>query len=156
MTAAQLAEKMAVLVAAAEATAHLGETLMAETVKTHIKDVYGDSGKLQDLADSTQEERARLGYSPNDPLVRTGQLLRDSIKIAYDPKGFAVGSEEPVAAFQEFGTGHIPPRPAIAIGASEAMPEVREIMVATAKAVLGFPLDLEALRARHSSAVVSP
>jgi hypothetical protein len=133
------------LAATSATTEHLGETLMAQAVKRHIQETYGDASKLQDLAESTQAERVRLGYTPNDPLVRTGELLRDSIKIEYDSLGFRVGSEEPVAEYQEFGTARIPPRPAIAIGSAAALPEVEAIAGATMKAMTGNRRPLEVL-----------
>jgi hypothetical protein len=74
------------------------------------------------LADSTIEEKQRLGYvnqvSPTDPLLRTGSL-RASIKGSHEPTGLGsgtvdFGSDDPVAAYQEFGTDRgIPPRPFI-------------------------------------------
>jgi phage gpG-like protein len=146
MTLEQANRKLAILAATTEATLHLGETIMAQAVKRHVKAVYGDASKLQpDLAESTQAERSRLGFEPNQPLLRTGELLRDSIKIAYEPFGFRVGSEEPVAAYQEFGTATIPPRPAVAIGCSEAMPDVIAIAGSTVRAVMGDRRPLEAL-----------
>ena len=71
------------------------------------------------LADATVEEKQRLGFvgqvSWTDPLLRTGQL-RDSIEAktkVTTPGRSAVdiGSDDPVAEWQEFGTRAIPPRP---------------------------------------------
>jgi len=72
---------------------------------------YRDGYNWPQLADSTQEERARLGYPPNEPLLRTGEL-RDSIKHTVESAdlGF-VGTNDAVAKYQEFGTSKIPPRP---------------------------------------------
>ncbi len=78
------------------------------------------------LADSTQTERERLGYSPDEPLLRDG-TLRASIHEMALPWAVAVGVERgatdsqgtplgDIAMWQEFGAArlgvpHIPPRP---------------------------------------------
>ena len=64
------------------------------------------------LAPSTIDEKERLGYGVPDPLLRTGEL-RGSIHHAADDHGVTLGTDDPIAPHQEFGTGHIPPRPFI-------------------------------------------
>ena len=69
------------------------------------------------LADATIAEKERLGYvgsvSATDPLLRTGEL-RDSIEVRrVDAERAIVASDDPVLAYQEFGTARIPPRPVI-------------------------------------------
>jgi phage gpG-like protein len=68
------------------------------------------------LAPSTVEEKERLGYtgqvSPTDPLLRTGEL-RLSITHQIEQHAVVLGSDDPIAPYQEHGTGHIPPRPFI-------------------------------------------
>ena len=56
-----------------------------------------------------------MGFHPNEPLLRTGEL-RDSISTtAPVDEGRAVcgyvGSKNPIAKYQELGTPRIPPRP---------------------------------------------
>jgi hypothetical protein len=51
-----------------------------------------------------------LGFSANDPLLRTG-TLRDSIGHVVEGNVGYVGTNDKVAPFQEFGTSKIPPRP---------------------------------------------
>jgi hypothetical protein len=58
--------------------------------------------------------KIELGYSPGDnPLLRTGQL-RDSIEITVHGEEAVIGSNDPVAKWQELGTPDaeypIPPR----------------------------------------------
>ena len=69
-----------------------------------------------DLAPSTVEEKQRLGFvgrvSPTDPLLRTGEL-RASISHTIEGNKLVLGSDDPVAAYQELGTPRIPPRPFI-------------------------------------------
>ena len=65
------------------------------------------------LSPYTLSDKETLGDSPPDnPLLRTG-LMRDSIKRSAGPMEARVGSDDPVAVWQELGTtgAHpIPPR----------------------------------------------
>ena len=70
----------------------------------------GPFPKWQQLAAETQAERARLGYAPNDPLLREGDLAR-SIEFTIKGNTGYVGSNDPVAEYQELGTARIPARP---------------------------------------------
>lgn len=76
------------------------------------------------LAPATIEEKERLGYvdqvSATDPLLRTG-AMRDSIKIEIEGLEMAVGSTDKIAAYQEVGTAHIPPRPFLALAGSRSL-----------------------------------
>lgn len=65
-----------------------------------------------ELAESTQEERVRLGFTENDPLLRSGGL-RNSISHRVADLEAEIGSDEDVMVYQEFGTEHIPPRPVL-------------------------------------------
>lgn len=81
------------------------------------------------LAESTVAEKERLGYtgavSATDPLLRTGEL-RDSIKADAElsPGGAIgmVGSNDPIAEYQELGTSRIPPRPFMSLALRRAEP----------------------------------
>jgi hypothetical protein len=84
------------------------------------------------LAESTQEERVRLGYSANDPLLRDG-TLRDSIGVDAphweDPHkvdGY-VGSPLKVALWQEVGTSNIPPRSFLAGAARRSEDKIHDM-----------------------------
>lgn len=75
----------------------------------------GPFGTWKELAESTQEQRRDLGFTPNDPLLRSGGL-RDSVDFKRDAENqVAIGSPDPVMRWQEIGTsdGHIPPRPVL-------------------------------------------
>jgi len=76
----------------------------------HYQAAVGPFPKWQQLAAETQAERARLGYTPNDPLLREGTLAR-SIQFTIEGNTGYVGSDDPVAAYQELGTVRIPARP---------------------------------------------
>lgn len=72
---------------------------------------YGDNN-WQQLAESTQADRSRKGFAPNDPLLRTGEM-RDSISHHVSGHIVTVGSDSNKAMWQELGTNRIPPRPFI-------------------------------------------
>ena len=84
-----------------------------------------------DLAPSTVEEKSRLGFtgrvSPTDPLLRTGEL-RASISHSVDGNKLTLGSDDPVASYQEFGTARIPPRPFIGAAMHVFGPEAANII----------------------------
>ena len=82
----------------------------AQTVETEAKRVIGtyDYGWPQ-LAQSTQNERASKGFSPNEPLLRTGEM-RASIQHNTDLHEAHIGSNSDKAVWQELGTVRIPPR----------------------------------------------
>lgn len=61
------------------------------------------------LAQSTQEERMRLGYTPNDPLLREGGL-RATVGHTVSGTEAVIGSGSDVMVHQELGTPTIPPR----------------------------------------------
>lgn len=88
-------------------------TLIQKDAQQRIGEYQGSVGPFQswaELADFTKEDRLRLGYSENDPLLRSGEL-RESIEVEAYPHVAVVGSKMKIAAYQEFGTDRIPPRP---------------------------------------------
>lgn len=64
------------------------------------------------LAASTRADRARSGYTEDDPLLRSGEL-RDSIESEVMGLAAIVGTKSQIGLWQEVGTKHIPPRPFI-------------------------------------------
>jgi phage gpG-like protein len=71
------------------------------------------------LAPSTQSQRVQLGFTPNDPLLRTG-ALRDSIQWQVEGNVGFVGSNDQTAVWNFLGTSKIPARDPI-LGATLAM-----------------------------------
>ncbi|MFC4526418.1 hypothetical protein ISN76_12900 [Dyella halodurans] len=61
------------------------------------------------LADSTEQEKARLGFEPDAPLLRTGEM-RDSIGHEVGALEVVIGSTADEMVYQELGTETIPPR----------------------------------------------
>ena len=120
-----LIERLQAAAAAVGAVPEEAAALTAPLLKLNVQDIMGTSALL-DLAPSTQAERVRLGYTPNDPLVRRGDL-RDSIESAAVGPVAVAGTNNPIAEYQEFGTSTIPPRPAFAMGLQETTFEAVEI-----------------------------
>lgn len=93
----------------------------AEFLKKKIKERFGnymreDAGSFKEwaeLADYTKYDRVRQGYTPNDPLLRSGKL-RDSVESEVKSHLFehvaVIGSKEQIMVWQELGTSRIPPR----------------------------------------------
>jgi hypothetical protein len=84
-----------------------------DMVRDEAKRLIGtyDAGDWAQLMKATQKERVRLGYPPNEPLLRSG-ALRDSIvsEILIEGHWGQVGSDNPVARWMELGTSTVPPR----------------------------------------------
>jgi hypothetical protein len=85
----------------------------------------------QPLAESTLEEKFKLGYtgqkSADDPLLRTG-IMRDSIGIAVGEREGVVGSNDDIAEYQELGTARIPPRSFLGGAAARKGPQLARIL----------------------------
>lgn len=112
-----------------EMVAHLATLAAAETLALHhalkkcavaieataiseIGHYQGEVGQFAawaPLAASTQAERVAAGFTPNDPLLRTG-ALRDSISHQIDTLDAVIGSTSEIMVYQELGTANIPPR----------------------------------------------
>ena len=77
--------------------------------------VHGLPGWAE-LSERTQEERVKVGFTPDDPLHRTGGLAA-SYEYEVHEDHSTVGSPDPVAGWQENGTPDakfpIPPRPVV-------------------------------------------
>lgn len=87
----------------------------------------------EELAESTQQDRASRGYSSDEPLLRGGTLRvsidRDASPIPGGHRA-TVGSNAPQARVQELGgqAGHayIPPRPYLAPAVVELEDEIQK------------------------------
>lgn len=130
----KFAEHLLQAVAGEELALHEGlkvaVKLIEKTAKKKIGHYQNESGPFQDwaeLTDVTKEDRARKGYSEDEPLLRTGDL-RDSIQSEVKVLEGIVGSKDPVATYQEFGTATIPPRPFIGPAAFENKDKIKAIV----------------------------
>jgi hypothetical protein len=105
-----------------------------EAVKDIVDKIYGDTSKLESLADATQDTREAAGYPPNEPLYLTGQLLKDSVYVKHESLDtITIGSDEPIHMYHEYGYYNVranrlvPPRPVFRIAAAEATPVIEGI-----------------------------
>jgi len=92
----------------------------------HLQQGAGPFEAWKELADSTKQEKERLGYVYNNdynPLFRTGHL-RDSIKYVVNKVTSTVyiGSSDQIMVYQEFGTQFIPPRSVLGLTLFKAKP----------------------------------
>jgi hypothetical protein len=102
--------------AAIKVEQNAGMKVAGDMLARSAKDMIGHEGLWQPLADSTVEEKRRLGYagqvSETDPLLRTGQV-RDSIASTTGEAVIVLGATDPIAKLHEDGTMHMPARPVI-------------------------------------------
>jgi len=136
MTFGQLADRLEG--AGARFKAELPEALAeaGEIVKLDAQARIGHyQAGWQQLAESTQAERVRLGYSANDPLLRSGEL-RDAVAVRVEENVVAVGvggDMAVIARAQEYGTAHIPPRPFLRPAMLETLPQTGRVIAAALK-----------------------
>ena len=78
----------------------------------HYQDAVGPFPGWPELAESTKDDRVRKGYTENDPLLRSGELL-ESIGHQVDGLEAQVGSTSELMVFHEFGTQRMPARPVL-------------------------------------------
>lgn len=115
MSCAAFAEKLERAAIAAKREIEAPTDALMIMVEAQAKEAIGGYRYgWQELAESTQDDRERKGYSRDEPLLRTG-ALHDSIhsRAELTPYGAAgvVYSDDMIAAYQEMGTDRIPPRP---------------------------------------------
>ena len=91
------------------------------------------------LADSTIQDRIRKGFTPDDPLLRSGEL-RDSIHHGIwevTPDTVFIGSSSDIMIYQELGTITIPPRSVLAAAAFESKVDILRLIKSGAEAWFG-------------------
>lgn|SRR3982750_2212422 len=131
----EMAEKLVKIAFAEEFALHEGLKIAAKVIeKTAKKEIgkyqsgIGPFPEWAELADSTIDEKERLGYAPPDnPLLRTGEL-RDSISSKVDGLVAYVGSTSDLATYHEFGTSKMPMRPFIGPAAYRNKKKIQKIL----------------------------
>jgi len=124
-----------------EVTHHITEEsakLILARAQAKIGDYQPASGPFNgwaELADSTKDEKERLGYVGNggdhyQPLLREG-VLRDSYEEQTRGNEAVVGSTDEVALYQELGDEHRPPRPVIGPAAYDSKQDIGEKAAST-------------------------
>lgn len=136
--ATHLVEREVATVVALQAGLHHVGKAIETSAKAEIGQYQQSAGPFpawEVLADSTETEKARLGYEPDAPLLRTGDL-RDS--ITHQVEGFeaAIGSEDQVMVYHEFGTTKMPPRPVLGPAAIHNKHRIEKIVGAALMAGL--------------------
>ncbi|HEY1772425.1 MAG TPA: hypothetical protein VGH91_04455 [Gammaproteobacteria bacterium] len=63
-----------------------------------------------ELADSTQQRREDMGYTPNDPLLASG-ATKETVSREVHGLDAVVGSTSDLMIYHEFGTSRMPARP---------------------------------------------
>ncbi len=77
----------------------------------HYQEQAGPFAAWEELAPSTQAERARLGYAENEPEHRTGRMGDTIEHTVINPgRDGEVGSNDQILEWQELGTANMPPR----------------------------------------------
>ena len=89
------------------------------------------------LAQSTIEEKVRLGFPVPSPLRRTGEMAA-SYRKEVDPfqLELVIGSPDKIALFQEMGTSRIPPRPVTEPALRNSLPYAADVFGEIAVAML--------------------
>jgi HK97 gp10 family phage protein len=104
--------------------------LIEKTAKAEIgayQPAVGPFDAWAPLADSTVADRTSKGFTPDDPLLRSGEL-RDSIGYEVSGNEAAIGSTSDVMVYQELGTSKIPPRPVLGPAAYSNKEAVQAIL----------------------------
>lgn len=132
--ALEFAEHLLMLNMAIEQSTHHGMEKVAKIIERDAKAQIGhyqpEVGPFQDwapLAESTEDQKARLGYPLDAPLLREGKL-RESIEHEVEGHEAVVGSKSEIAEYQEFGTSTIPPRPFIGPAAFKNKAAIQQII----------------------------
>jgi hypothetical protein len=112
--------------------AHLLTTATAEAVALHggltaaaievEKSAKGEIGVYQAqigpfpaweaLADATEDQKARMGYPADSPLLGSGEM-QESYTHEVSSLEAVVGTPDPKALYHEIGTDRMPPRPVL-------------------------------------------
>lgn len=104
--------------------------LVEKTAKEAIGEYQPAVGPFPEwapLADSTEYQKAQMGYPADAPLLREGDL-RDSIQHEVHGNEAVIGSKSDIAAYQEFGTATIPPRPFVGPAAFRNKEKIQRII----------------------------
>lgn len=119
-----------------EVTHHIADKSAEEIQKTaqgmigDYQPAIGPYVEWEELADSTKAERARLGFSDNDPGYRSGEMQK-SIKRSAEGGEAVVGSNDQHLVWFDLGTPKQPPRPVLGPAALHSRERVRTFTAAT-------------------------
>lgn len=104
--------------------------LIENTAKAEIgtyQDGIGGFPAWAPLAESTEAEKARLGYPSDAPLLRTGDM-RDGISHQVEGLEALIGSPDQTMVWHELGTSKMPPRPVMGPAALRNKAKIEQIL----------------------------
>lgn len=139
--AAEWFEKVAAEVEAAKSEmAFEAATIIEKEAKAELGVYQAAIGKYPawaPLSEYTKEQRVRMGFPADEPLLVTGKL-RDSIHVVPHEDGSAsVGTDLEYAPYLENGTDRIPPRPFLGRAAFVKEDEILEMQSDILRRILG-------------------
>lgn len=133
-SAALFAQHLSELATVEEAALQKGLTQVAKAIaKTaraeigHYQPEVGMFPAWKELADSTKEDRVHLGFSENEPLLRTG-ALRNSISYTVGRLEAVIGSTSDTMIVHELGTAKVPPRPVLGSAAFRNKRKIEQLI----------------------------
>lgn len=131
---AQFAAHLVALEAGVALAAHHGLKKVAVEIERTAKSEFGEYqpavggfGAWSPLAEATKADRVRKGYTPDDPLLRSGKL-RGSVSHEVSWLEAVIGSDSDVMVYQELGTSKIPPRPVLGPAAERNKDTIERIL----------------------------
>jgi hypothetical protein len=109
-----------------------GAEIIEKEAKASVGTYQPQSGPFaewDELAQSTQDERAKLGFPENEPELRTGEMAA-SIEhtIIEDGREAEIGSDSQVLEWQELGTARMPPRSILGGAAARKADDVANVI----------------------------
>lgn len=99
----------------------LAAARLAPVMVTTAREIIG-THVLRDLMESTQQERVRLKFTPNDPLKRTSKFQDTIVGVAEGPLA-VTGTDDERGEWFEMGTAHMQPFANFAITLDAVLPE---------------------------------
>ena len=105
--------------------------LIKEDARAQIgeyQDAVGNYPAWAPLAESTEDEKARLGAPPDAPLLRFGDLQKSFRSTLVGHDELIVGSTDLNMEWHEFGTVKMPPRPVLGPALLKNMPAIQVLL----------------------------
>ena len=93
----------------------------------NYQDAAGPFGAWPELADRTQDDRVKAGFTANDPGRRSGEMA-DGIGHEVGDKEAVIGSNDDEMVYFELGTEKQPPRSVLGMALVHKAPQVARIL----------------------------
>ncbi|HEV2596232.1 MAG TPA: hypothetical protein VGU01_13635 [Sphingomicrobium sp.] len=147
MSLVEMATKCAVMIEKIEAEKRETLEIAAEMIEAEAKRVIGSYDyEWPQLAEATQDDREKRGFSRNEPGLRTGEM-RESIEHTIVSKDEAeIGSNDDNLVYFDLGTKTQPPRPVLEPAAIRKAPEIAAM---TGEAVVAVMTSNESRIRKH-------